>query len=159
MTNKQVINQFLAQNSTRLIKSSSGNLSAQGHQLYSYDSLLAEFSSTIPVLYIDKDTSNYSVTSQRHTGLLKQAALLYWHNAYVYFSVGIGEPFEKSLGDMYENVHKLIGSYLRSRKYKEQIKANIHELIKKTKLFAKLHNLNEELPSDLFEELMKHKLL
>lgn len=154
MTNEQVIDQFLAQNSTRLIKSSAGNLSAQGRQLYSYSSLLAEFSSTIPVLYIDKGIANYSHTSKRHTGLL-----LSMYNDPEYFSVNIGEPFEESLADMYDNTHKLIGTYLRSRKYKEQIKASIHELIKKTKLFAKLHNLNEELPSDLFEELMKHKLL
>ena len=153
MTNEQVVKQFLAQNSTHLIKSSSKNLSAKGPQLYSYDSLLAEFSNTMPVLYIDKHIANYSNTSQKH------ARLLSVHNTYEHFSVSIGEPFEESLANMHENIHKLIGSYLRSRKFKAGIKVNIRYRIKDAKLFAKLHNLNEELPADLFAELMKHKLL
>ena len=153
MTNEQVVKQFLAQNSTHLIKSSSKNLSAQGPQLYSYDSLLAEFSSTIPVLYIDKHIADYSNTSRRHARLLRM------HNTHEHFSVSIGEPFEESLANMHENIHKLIGSYLRSRRFKDGIKVRIHLLIKSAKLFAKLHSLNEELPADLFAELMKHKLL
>lgn len=153
MTNEQVVKRFLAQDSTKLIKSSSGNLSTKGIQLYSYDSILAEFSETLPILYIDKHIANYSNTSRKHARTLRI------HNTHEYFSVSIGEPFEESLANMYADTQKLIGSYLRSRKFKSGIRAGIHERIKDAKLFAQTHNLNQELPAELFAELMIHKLL
>jgi len=153
MTNEEVAVAFVNQ-SLPEAKSCTGNFSFKGTSLYSYASLLAKVGLKDNALYIDKDISKYSNTTQKHTSKLLSAA----HPMQVFY-IYLGEYPETNMQRYWKSIEAFIVKHRRARKYKDHYKAQIQSTIQEAQLFAKLHNEPTEIPDDLMRQLFVNQLL
>lgn len=152
---EELIKSYLAQDRT-FAKTAGNRLSYSGKYLYSYNSVLARISDTIPsVLYIDKHISTYSKTSRKHANTLISVVSSNWN----IFIINLDLPAADNLSEYWTEIEQLITRYRRASVLKPRIKQQIHTLIHTTKHFAEVHGLDPSVPDHILRQLFTYQLL
>ncbi len=150
-----LIKSYLAQD--RPSASTAGNrMSYSGIKLYSYNSLLARMSDTLPnTLYINKHISRYSRTTSTQIHILQKEALYSWN----VFVINLETTFADNLLLYWTEVEDTIKRYNRARTCKPLIKQELHKLIRTAQHFAELHGLDPTIPDPHMRQLFVNQLL
>ena len=150
-----LIRSYLAQD--RPAATTAGDrLSYSKLRLYSYNSVLATISSIYPnTIFIDKYTCKCSNTTSKQATKLRNLIPYNWN----VFTIDLNSTDTVTLGEYWEDITDLVGSYKRSRKYKHHIKQSIHDLISTAQQFARVHGLDSAVPDDLLRLLFVNQLL
>lgn len=138
-------------------KTATNRMSYKGKILYSYRTKLAQiYDFENKILLIDGGTARYSPTSAKHANKLKTTAKEFnWQ----IFVIDLDYTPLDNLKEYWKDVEDHIGSFKRSRKYKEIARQKTLDLIAEAKEYAEMYKLNSEVPKHIMEQLFTHKLL
>ena len=138
-------------------KTATNRMSYKGKILYSYETKLAQiYNFENKILLIDGGTATYSHTSIEHDHKLKTIAKeLNWQ----VFVIDLDYTPSDNLREYWKDVEDYIGSFKRSRMYKEIARQKTLDLIAEARAYAKLYNLNSNIPKYIMEQLFINKLL
>lgn len=150
-----LIQSYLAQD--RHSASTAGNrISYRGIKLYSYNSILARMSDTLPnTLYINKHISSYSRTTSKQNHKLQRETSLSWN----VFVIDLDITFADNLQLYWAEADLLIKQHKRARVRKPIIKQDLHKLIRNAQHFAELHELDSTIPDPHMRQLFVNQLL
>lgn len=150
-----LIQSYLAQDRPSA-STANDRMSYKGITLYSYSSILAQISETLPnTLYIDKHISRYSRTTSKQFHELQREASL---NGNV-FVIDLDITFADNLQLYWADAELLIKRYKWARTLKPQIKQDLHKLIRNAQHFAELHGLDSTIPDHIMRQLFVNQLL
>jgi len=138
-------------------KTATNRMSYKGKILYSYNTELAQiYNFENKILLVDEGTATYSHTSAKHANKLKIIAKEFNWQVFV---IDLGYTPSDNLREYWKDVKDYIGSFKRSRKYKEMARQKTLDLITEAKEYAEVYKLNSEVPKHVMEQLFTHKLL
>lgn len=150
-----LIKSYLAQD-RHSASTASNRMSYRGIKLYSYNSILARMSDTLPnTLYINKHLSNYSRTTSKQINELQREALPNWSE----FVINLDITFADNLQLYWAEAELFIKRYKRARTLKSRIKQELHKLIRTAQHFAELHGLDSTIPDHIMRQLFVNQLL
>ena len=131
-------------------------MSYHGIKLYSYNSIIARMSDTLPnTLYINKYLYRYSKTTSKQIRKLQIEALLNWN----IFVINSDITFTDNIRIYWTDVELLIKQHKRARTRKPIIEQELHKLIRTTQHFAELHELDPTIPDHIMRSLFVNQLL
>lgn len=132
-----------------------GKMSFSGNTLYSYSSVLAQLG-TYPksqqtVLFIDKHIANYSVTTAKHTNLMRRI------NPHPEQFWDFDESVEQNLLSIIININRLLIKHKRARSNKPFIAADI--LATHANLLMLLDEYSIDKRTSLYKQAMKYPFI
>lgn len=152
---KGLIESYLAQDRPSA-STASDRMSYKGINLYSYSSILAQISETLPnTLYANKYLFKYSITTTKQFYKLQKIASHNWN----IFVIDLDITFADNLQIYWTEVEDVIKQHKRARTRKPQIKQDLHKLIRTAQHFAEWHELDPTIPDILMRQLFVNQLL
>lgn len=150
-----LIQSYLAQDRPSA-STANDRMSYKGINLYSYSSILAQMSETLPnTLYANKYLFKYSITTTKQFYKLQKIASHGWS----IFVIDLDITFADNLQLYWAETELFIKQHKRARTRKPIIEKELHKLIRTTQHFAELHELDSTIPDYIMRQLFVNSLL